>query len=275
MTRKRSSGPFVVGGQPVAGDRYPWHVSLGLVTNGGSSYGDVQGHRAGGLSIARHWILTAAHSFDIVAARGLFRDHVFVTRPDAMWRVLSGSRLDAPLARADVERVVRHPAYDAASMKCDLALVRIDTGGWPTVALASRRPPDDACAAVLGWGYTSDAAAVSITLRRAGARVRSDAICRQQQWNAATGDPGTMLCAGGTARGCPPLGAPSRFDSGGGLVLGIDAAPVAAGIVSWSAEIGDPDDDVPDVYARIDAHRDWIERWVPAAQWRDPLVIGD
>jgi secreted trypsin-like serine protease len=226
----------IIGGTAVAAGRFPFMASLQKLTASGAA-----AHFCGGSLIDREWILTAAHCVR-EPAPAEFRIVVGATRLSE-----GGGEVRRPAEiRAD-------PDYDGnATHGADIALVRLSApidGITPIEPVReserARWEPGD-IATVIGWGVTSEAAAMaSDELRSVRVPIRADADMAAP---AVYG--GKFLASDMLGAGLPAGGADGCFgDSGGPLVVGSGPNIRQVGIVSFGFGCGRPG--YPGVFSRL------------------------
>lgn len=238
---QESDGPQskMLGAQPVRIHNYPWQVSIASDGAGG--------HFCGGVLIHTHWVLTAAHCL------GDLRDGTL--------RVRAGDEhLDGALGNARVRLTVRHPSYEPATWRNDIALLKIDPlpvgtqatpVQGPDAAVAARLGDTDVMAT--GWGVNRPKGSLpSNELLGARFRVVPTATC-----NRAPGFAGrvteSMLCLAGEGHGESIC----NGDSGGPAVMFLDGYARLVGIAS----VGLTDCTgrlVYSVFTRVDRYASWV-----------------
>ncbi|WP_347329982.1 trypsin-like serine protease [Marinimicrobium locisalis] len=230
--------PRIVGGERTPEGERTYQVSLQDVEDG---------HFCGGAVIDPEWVLTAAHcvqgSFDV------FLNSTELWGEGGFW--------------IPVEQVIVHPDFDPSTLNHDVALVRLAEPAPKTIEplalaspdiLAATRPGERA--RVSGWGALNNLGDYPTHLRQVEVPLVDDAVCQEayEELYGPEAVTDSMLCAGFREGGKD-----SCFgDSGGPLTLTVDGQDYSIGVVSW----GHDQCALPGyygVYARTDAHRDWIE----------------
>ena len=212
-----------------------------------------------GTVVAPAVVLTAAHCV---------ADPAGGPRPTAGIEVTTGR-----LARDDsgsgqqlgASRVLLHPAYDAASMRSDAALILLSSATMaPPVALASAAEAGAAApgarATLTGWGTASSGTTdPSPTLLAATTTILEDQACGRLLGSRF--DAAAMLCAVDE----PAFAASTcRGDSGGPLLVArADGTPLQLGVASWGSAGCDPR--VPQAFTRVSGHADWLAAQLAAA----------
>ncbi|ADB51344.1 S1 family peptidase [Conexibacter woesei] len=212
-----------------------------------------------GTVVAPAVVLTAAHCV---------ADPAGGPRPTAGIEVTTGR-----LARGDsatgqqlgASRVLLHPAYDAAAMRSDAALILLASATTaPPVALASAAEAGAAApgarATLTGWGTaSSDTTEPSQTLLSATTTILEEQACGRLLGSRY--DSATMLCAVDS----PAFAASTcRGDSGGPLLVArADGTPLQLGVASWGSASCDPR--VPQAFTRVSGHADWLAAQIAAA----------
>lgn len=136
-----ASKPVIVGGS-VASQRYPWLSSLQAVSKNRDG---VFYHQCGGVLIAPHYILTAAHcetAFNRACLGGINLENL-------------GSEFECH----DIEEHIVHPNFDHATFENDVQIVKLRTKSKITPISLNRDPantrPGTAVRAA-GWGISDD-----------------------------------------------------------------------------------------------------------------------
>ncbi|KFO20451.1 Transmembrane protease serine 11D [Fukomys damarensis] len=232
------SAERVIGGTQAEEGDWPWQVSLQV--NGA--------HHCGGVLISNLWVLTAAHCF---------RSY---SNPQ-QWTATFGVSTRAPRLRVRVRTISIHHNHTPATHENDIAAVQLERAVTFTrdihrvcLPAATQSVSPGSTAYVTGWGSLTYAGNTVTQLRQGQVRIISTSECNApSSYNGAI-LPG-MLCAGlltGAVDAC-------QGDSGGPLVQE-DSRRLwfLVGIVSWGYQCGVPN--MPGVYTRVTAYRDWIRQ---------------
>ncbi|KAH8403107.1 hypothetical protein KR222_005239, partial [Zaprionus bogoriensis] len=220
----------IVGGEATTIAEYPYQISLQR------NY-----HMCGGSLIGARRVLTAAHCVDSSTANSV--------------RVRIGStRKDKGGVLVGIERVHRHPKYDARIIDYDFAVLELRAYNATNVTQAYVQLPqlgediaDGTPVLISGWGNTQNSNESTDVLRAVTVPKVNQTLCSK-----AYGGFGSitdrMLCAGLLEGGKDAC----QGDSGGPLV----AQGKLWGVVSWGYGCARPQ--YPGVYSRVAAVRDWI-----------------
>lgn len=230
----------VVGGSDATPGEYPWQAQLA------TPFAD---HYCGGSIVDRDWVLTAAHCTTGLAAGNL------TVRAGLHRR----SAPDGNVQTRAVRRIVRHPAYNPATLENDVALLELTSPftyqpSVQPIAIRPTDPPVGAVAAVSGWGQTAPGSASADVLQEALLPVQSTATCNNAGTLPLTVRDASMVCAGyvgGESGGC-------HGDSGGPLVVPRDSFSGGweqVGVVSWG--VGGSCSSFT-VFARLSAFASWV-----------------
>ena len=249
--------PKVVGGTVAPDGSWPSQAALlsSSISNG------YLAQFCGGTLIDEGWVLTAAHC--VTDGEGN------VAPASAIEVAIGVNKLDDITSsdRIDIASVRVSPGWNPATYQWDFALLELSNpSAQPTMEMiipsqasltAGGQP-----AAVAGWGCTlpkppgDDACSggYPVDLIEANVDFVSDAECGSGSSYGGDFAPAVMICAGvypaGTRDTC-------FGDSGGPLVaFATGGEKVLAGVTSWGFGCAQPD--LPGVYARILAGRDWI-----------------
>jgi secreted trypsin-like serine protease len=230
----------------------------------------------GGVVIDRRTVLTAAHCTLDQASHPIApsRMEVVVGR-----RVATSSDGD----RVPVESITRHPGYSRATMRNDIAVMRLERDpdvapgaiqltslvdeSWWGAGAGMPIGSTNVGPWIAGWGATNAAGTTfPSALQEAMVTVAADSACGAP-WAPGHGssfDPGTMICAGlPSATGHGGIDS-CHGDSGGPLIVGNGSGEWRlVGITSWGRDCGGR---YYGVYTRVGRFTAWIEplRYVPS-----------
>ena len=237
--------PRIVGGE-ASSEAYPWMVSIQI--RSGSQ------HFCGGTLIASHWVVTAAHCTDDVAA-------------EQIQVVIGTTKLDESSTgeTINVRAITNHESFDSSGkLENDISLLRLETNSTQTPISAistadfSEIDSGDLLTAI-GWGALEDFfgdfdnAEFPNELQEVQLPLVKPSTCRSVYSDIFTifDDP---LCAG-----YPQGGKDScQGDSGGPLIIYKDETPYLVGVVSWGngcAQAG-----FYGVYTNVSEYSDWLEQ---------------
>jgi trypsin len=229
----------IVGGEKTDIKHHPWQVAL--QTGGVFS--------CGGSIIAERWVLTAAHCF-------------LASKRSADWRAKAGATNYAMGDRPwiQVERIVVHPKFDEATLKNDIALLKLKSKTSGRViprAGASTAVPVGQDLEVTGWGTLAYGGEQPKILQKVTVPHIDTAVCNAPEANNGKILTG-MMCAGYPKGGKDAC----RGDSGGPLVMRTPEGAVLVGVVSWGEECALASK--YGVYTRVSDYSDWIDKELAA-----------
>ncbi|XP_050091307.1 brachyurin-like [Anopheles aquasalis] len=246
--RKALPSHRVVGGQEATPGQFPYQIAL-------ISEFIISSGLCGGSVLTNNFILTAAHcvvttgSIQATGGTAIIGAHNRINQEPTQQRI----RFSGP-------GVFPHPQYSSATIRNDIAVVRLDTpitfnDRVQPVRLPGRsdtRQFGGLIGTVSGFGRTSDASNdVSPVVMFTTNPVMTNADCIAQ-WNAIliqdqnvclSGDGGRSACNG---------------DSGGPLAVQDGGASLQIGVVSFGSAAGCAAG-MPSVYARVSHFLAWIE----------------
>lgn len=264
----------IIGGSPARPGQFPYMAALfyadHVVPHGGE-------FACGATVLSPSWVLTAAHC--VVAPRdyrpdtypgpaGL--DYVGPGEIEILTGVTSLAD-EANGQRLDVAAIHPHPSSTGADNDYDFALLRL---ARPTTAPGidlvgpgeAHLYATGATTTTAGWGVIGrngeGTPVLPYELRTAAVKVIADETCAAiYPEGRQSGIPLTpteyrassMLCAGDLAGGVDAC----QGDSGGPLVAGTGDDQRLVGVVSWGDGCAQPD--LPGVYSKVAAGRDWID----------------
>lgn len=235
----------IVGGATAAAGRWPWQVGL-VQANIRSNF---NAQFCGGTLVDEFFVITAAHCVTE-------NDRSVTRRVDI--RVLAGTQsLASGGNRHVVDRIVRHPDYNANTTDFDIAVIKLRTpvpgkkARLITVAQeADLAAPGDR-ALVTGWGSLNGGNNFPTELQEVIVPIVSRSNCNDgNSYDGAV--TARMLCAGETGKDS------CQGDSGGPLVVrdSRNRYQMLAGVVSWG--IGCAERNLYGVYSRVAVLRSWI-----------------
>ena len=237
----------IVGGDKADIRQHPWQVALDIERGG----------LCGGSIIADHWVLTAAHCFDVPTGAGIGRVKAKEVRAKA-----GETNYKTGGTWMDIERLVVHPSYhpETRTFEHDIALIKLKSkinGRVIPLAPASMTVPVKQPLEVTGWGQTTEEGDVSRVLQKASVPLADTTVCNTKDSYNGSIKPG-MMCAGRAEGGIDAC----KGDSGGPLVWRTQDGPVLVGVVSHG--IGCARELKYGVYTRVSAYRDWIDQELAA-----------
>lgn len=227
----------IVGGVETEVNEYPWQVAL-VSPNGRSPF-------CGGTLISDRHVMTAAHcTVDRFST------------PDGL-RVLLGEHKtdDAKQTKVEVSAINDDPLYNTQNMRNDFSILTLKEPVTFTSAIRPICLPADTSkdyagqvATVSGWGTLSSGGNQPTVLMEVDVTVTTNAVCTSvygsqyiSNINICAMDSGKDSCQG---------------DSGGPLIIQENGRYALIGVVSYGSGCAKPN--VPGVYARITARKDWV-----------------
>jgi len=226
----------IVGGVETEVNEYPWQVAL-VSPNGRSPF-------CGGTLISDRHVMTAAH-----CTAGSY------ATPSGM-RVLLGEHKtdDATQVKVEVAAINDDPLYDTSNLRNDFSILTLKE---PVTFSSEVRPiclPSDTSedyagqvATVSGWGTLSSGGNQPTVLMEVDVTVTTNTFCSGvygsgiSDINICAMDAGKDSCQG---------------DSGGPLIIQENGRYALIGVVSYGYGCASPN--IPGVYARITARKDWV-----------------
>jgi lysyl endopeptidase len=243
--------PRIVGGTVAANGAWPWQAQLIISKNGGFV-------KCGGSLIDARWVLTAAHCVVDNSNNAL---------PPSSFDVRLGSNTWGSGGQAlRVSRVIKHSAYNPASLDSDIALLELASPATLGSAVSVVRPvtpdiepslvKDGQMATVTGWGATFIGGGVSTSnLMQADVPILTSSTCAVLSSSLGIGVTNNMICAGyqSIVRGA------CTGDSGGPLVVRqLDGRFILSGVVSHGSSTC-IQEDIPTRYTRVANYMNWLQ----------------
>merc|ERR1712128_59037 len=224
----------IVGGVETEVNEYPWQVAL-VSRTGRSPF-------CGGTLISNRHVMTAAH-----CTAG--------SSPSQM-RILLGEHRtdDSTQIKVEVESINDDPLYDSNNMRNDFSILTLKEPVTFTKAISPACLPSTATqmfagqvATVSGWGTLSSGGNQPTVLMEVDVTVTTNEVCKGvygsgiSDINICAMDAGKDSCQG---------------DSGGPLFIKENGRYTLIGVVSYGYGCASPN--IPGVYARTSARKDWI-----------------
>ncbi|XP_064643342.1 uncharacterized protein LOC135497397 [Lineus longissimus] len=239
----------IVGGDVALQGQWPWLASM-------RQFGQM--HACGAAIINRQWLVTAAHCV-VRKTKGLD-----MSRP-GHWTVRLGEHYvdteEGTSFDANVEVIVPHPDYDAATQANDIALVKISTYIHFSDYINRICLPEvgelveagDTCY-VAGWGMIDyEVGGFAQVLHHVPIKVITNSECRRKYESIGVNVTSHMMCAGAESGGQDAC----QGDSGGPLSCHHNGVWLISGVVSFGQGCGS--DRYPGVYTRMTSYLDWIK----------------
>jgi secreted trypsin-like serine protease len=241
----------IVGGTTAPTNAWPWQVGL-LQANITDNF---NAQFCGGTLIAELFVVTAAHC--------ITENNGAVTRRTDI-HVLAGTQsLAGGGTRYVVDRIVRHPKYDADTTDFDIAVIKLRTPAPGRTARLITASQEASLAAtgdrayVTGWGSRNGGNSFPTDLQQVNLPIVSSVNCNDgNSYNGAITT--RMICAGQTGKDS------CQGDSGGPLVVrdAQNRYQILAGVVSWG--IGCALANKYGVYSRVAVLRGWVVQTMAA-----------
>uniref|UniRef100_A0A8C8SEB8 Peptidase S1 domain-containing protein n=1 Tax=Pelusios castaneus TaxID=367368 RepID=A0A8C8SEB8_9SAUR len=245
----------IIGGQDAEQNEWPWQVSV--QRNGG--------HVCGGSLISAQWVVSAAHCFN-------------PSVPISQYQLVLGAHnlSSSALLSSEVQQIIHHPSYNAATFVADIALVKLkelvpETTSIRPISLpgASRRFPVGSKCWVTGKGDVEvDKPLKPVqTLQTLEVPILSTTACNNRHYKLWANSPqgpeairSDVICAG-------YLKSSKRFcqgDSGGALACQQDGNWYLAGVESWFMyrtvnRVNCSDSRFRGVFTRVTTYDSWIQ----------------
>ena len=229
----------IVGGVQTEVNEYPWQVGL-VRPNGRSPF-------CGGTLISDRHVMTAAHCTAGQSASNI--------------RIILGEHKtdDASQTKVEVATITDDPLYNSNTMKNDFSILTLKEPVTFTREISPACLPSDTnqlyagqVATVSGWGTLQSNGNQPTVLMEVDVTVTTQTVCRNVYGN----DISTInICAMDAGKDS------CQGDSGGPLVIQENGRFALIGVVSYGYGCAQPN--VPGVYARVTARKDWIVATAP------------
>ncbi|XP_031631526.1 serine protease persephone-like isoform X2 [Contarinia nasturtii] len=261
-SRRRVTASFnvrIVSGDVVERGEFPWMAALYYVNPNNTTTNDF---RCGGTIISERYIMTAGHC--VPTSRKPVQVRV--------GKITLNDTTDGLMGKYySIEKIIRHPEYDAATLKNDIALIQIRgsfefSDDVAPACLPTNTQDFSYDLIVTGWGTTDPMRANSLSnvLLKANLKtmVSKDCNSTMLEWNKMSNL--TQLLNGindGQYCAYDPKGKRDacRGDSGGPLQFIRErksSTATVVGIVSFGHSCGL---ELPSIYTRVGYFRKWIE----------------
>merc|ERR1711892_1260276 len=224
----------IVGGVETDVNEYPWQVAL-VSRTGRSPF-------CGGTLISNRHVMTAAH-----CTAG--------SSPSKI-RILLGEHRtdDSTQIKVEVESINDDPLYDTNNMRNDFSILTLKEPVTFTKAISPACLPSTATqmfagqvATVSGWGTLSSGGNQPTVLMEVDVTVTTNEVCKGVYGN---GISDINICAMDAGKDS------CQGDSGGPLFIKENGRYTLIGVVSYGYGCASPN--IPGVYARTSARKDWI-----------------
>ena len=244
---------FIIGGQPVERNTYPWMVALTYNVNADL----VQRQFCGGTVIADQWVLTAAHC--------LFDRNGDTVSADAFKVAINAANLnDEDVPELTVANLFIHPSYihNSENPHSDIALIELAQSSGITPVTLSTKPTDVLIglqATTIGWGAVDNSDAANplfpVWLHSVDVPIVSLEVCNSPESYAGNILP-NQLCAGLAEGGRDSC----VGDSGGPLIATYEGVVQQVGVVSFGFGCALPN--FYGIYTDVPYFIGWINQYV-------------
>jgi secreted trypsin-like serine protease len=268
--------PRIVGGKNTDIRSVPWQVFVLRAAPGGNYY------ICGGSFISTRWIITAAHCVSEGTVDLAQTGAVIATSELTVYSGMSNLQKTNATHESLVTQIVRHPAYSAATVINDIALIELAspvTFGSKRAAItlpfdvdATTWPAHKTAVRISGWGRVSTNGSSPSALQSATINVKGGPLDASScgEWSlAAQYDPVQNLCAGWKRNGKDIC----QGDSGGPYAIKVNGLWTLAGVTSFNAgQCGKSA--LPGIAVRVTTFRDWLIPTPPGNltwSYSDPL----
>ncbi|XP_060521818.1 phenoloxidase-activating factor 3-like [Cylas formicarius] len=249
----------IINGEDALLNEFPWMALLSYQTRTGPTF------RCGGSIINKNYILTAAHCITNLKDK-LFGirvgEHSIRNSTDCELQPNNSIKCAPPVQDLDIEEVIPHPSYNAASFTNDIGLLRVSSMNFGVenvrpicLPLGSQRNPNFKNVVVTGWGITGNGTSSDI-LQKVELPIADKTKCAAVYSNYNIKLNVRQVCAGGVKNkdSCPG-------DSGGPMQIAAwvdgESKYIQQGIVSFGPRYcGLPG--YPGVYTLIPYYMDWL-----------------
>ncbi|XP_059825263.1 transmembrane protease serine 11C-like [Hypanus sabinus] len=226
----------IVGGTNSESGEWPWQVSL-----------QIGSHACGASIISDSWLISAAHCF-----QNAYGD-------PSLWKAYMGSVFVGRGLSRSISRIKNHPNFsfpvnfnnDFAVLELSSPLIFNDFIQPICLPSSSKIFHAGQKCRITGWGKLAYQGSFATILQKAVVNIINDQRCKRIYKKLVSEN---MICAGILAGGIDAC----QGDSGGPLVCeDADKTWFLAGIVSFGIKCASPN--IPGVYARVTAVRDWVK----------------